>query len=108
MGLWRFGSPALLAKWKLDLALMRLVWPQLAAAVLLLALGAGGSWLLSAARAYVAGESYWSKAQKDAVVHLLRYSRMGDAEDYARFSQSIGVTLGDRQARLELNKREFD
>lgn len=93
---------------RIDVALLRVVWPQLAAVALLLALAAAGSWMLAAARAYVGGESYWSKAQKEAVVHLLRYSREGDEADYRRFMANIDVTLGDRQARLEMDRPDYD
>lgn len=33
---------------------------------------------LSSVRAYVSGEGLWSKAQKDAMYQLLRYSRSHD------------------------------
>ncbi|MCW5890427.1 MAG: PAS domain S-box protein [bacterium] len=60
--------------------------------------------ILSAVRAYVGGEGLWSKAQKDAVQHLLRYAHTRDDADYARYQDAVGVTLGDRQARIELEK----
>jgi hypothetical protein len=44
--------------------LVSVVWPQLATCAVLLLLGALSIWLLSAVRAYVAGEGVWSKAQK--------------------------------------------
>ncbi|HEV7734011.1 MAG TPA: PAS domain S-box protein, partial [Candidatus Binatia bacterium] len=60
--------------------------------------------MLSAVRAFVGGEALWSKAQKDAVQHLVRYADGRDPRDYASYQQAIGVTLGDRRARLELEK----
>ena len=57
---------------------------------------------LSAARAYVGGESLWSKAQKDAVYRLVRYAYRHDPAEYAAFQGELEVSLGDRQARLEL------
>ena len=57
---------------------------------------------LSAARAYVGGESLWSKAQKDAVYHLVRYAYGHDPAEYAAFQDNLQVSLGDRQARMEL------
>src|SRR6185369_3891009 len=60
--------------------------------------------MLSAVRAYVGGEALWSKAQKDAVQHLVRYVDSHDPRDYADYEEAIGVTFGDRRARLELEK----
>ncbi|MFW5927268.1 MAG: hypothetical protein ACOCSR_04380, partial [Wenzhouxiangella sp.] len=45
----------------------------------LVALGFIGLQALSGARAYVHGESQWTKAQKQAVISLLRYADAGDA-----------------------------
>ncbi len=59
---------------------------------------------LSAARAYVGGEGLWSKAQKQAVYDLLRYSISHSDGDYQNYRQALLVPLGDRQARLELQK----
>lgn len=59
---------------------------------------------LSAARAYVGGEGLWSKAQKQAVYDLLRYSISHSDADYQNYRQALLVPLGDRQARLELEK----
>ena len=62
----------------------------------------------SAVRSYVAGEGQWSKAQRDAAFLLYRYGQTGDPEYYRRFEHSLSVPLGDRIARLELQKPEFD
>lgn len=59
---------------------------------------------LSAARAYVGGEGLWSKAQKQAVYDLLRYSISHSEADYQNYRQALLVPLGDRQARIELEK----
>src|SRR5215469_6103018 len=58
--------------------------------------------------AYVAGESSWSKGQKDAVHALERYARSGDEADYRSFLDGIAVPLGDRIAKLEMNRSEPD
>ncbi len=62
----------------------------------------------SAVRSYVAGEGYWSKAQRDAAFSLYRYGQTGDREYLRRFEESVAVPLGDRSARLELEKPESD
>ncbi|TDG20754.1 EAL domain-containing protein [Paraburkholderia silviterrae] len=58
--------------------------------------------------AYVAGESTWSKGQKDAVHALERYARAGDEADYRMFLKCIAVPLGDRAAKLEMNRPQPD
>jgi diguanylate cyclase (GGDEF)-like protein/PAS domain S-box-containing protein len=60
--------------------------------------------MLNSVRAYVAGEGLWSKGQKDASFYLSRYVSSHDEGDYAAFRRAIAIPLGDRQARLELNK----
>ena len=62
----------------------------------------------SAVRAYVAGEGYWSKAQRDASFVLYRYGQTGDPGYLRRFEEAIKIPLGDRMARIELLKEEYD
>jgi PAS domain S-box-containing protein len=64
--------------------------------------------LLSSVRAYVTGESLYSKGQKDAQIHLLDYAQYHREEDYLRFLGALAVPLGDRVAREELQKAQFD
>ena len=64
--------------------------------------------LLSSARAYVGGESLWSKAQKDAVFHLQKYATGHAPQELFRFRSEIAVLLGDRDARIEMNKPDPD
>lgn len=71
--------------------------------VLLAALAYGGFWVLAGSRAYVHGESQWTKAQKQAVIQLLEYAKTGDDAYMDAYREAIGVTLGDRRARLELD-----
>lgn len=88
--------------------LVSVVWPQLATCAVLLLLGALSIWLLSAVRAYVAGEGVWSKAQKNAVIELLQYVDNGNPTHFARFQLSLNIPLGDSHARLELDKKRPD
>src|SRR5947209_8997909 len=60
--------------------------------------------ILSGVRAYVGGEGLWSKGEKDAVHHLARYAETRDERDYRRYLDAIAVPMGDKQARLELEK----
>jgi PAS domain S-box-containing protein len=65
---------------------------------------------LTAIRAYVQGEGLWSKAQKEAVLALRRYGRSYSEGDFQDYLTSIAIPLGDRQARIELEKNvpDFD
>jgi PAS domain S-box-containing protein len=63
---------------------------------------------LSSVRAYVGGEGLWSKAQKDALYQLQRYSRTRDERDYRLFIDHMKVPFGDHRARLELQKPNPD
>ncbi len=63
---------------------------------------------LSSVRAYVSGEGLWSKAQKDAMYQLLRYSRTHDEADYEKFKEFMKVSGGDHKTLVELNKPNPD
>jgi diguanylate cyclase (GGDEF)-like protein len=88
--------------------LFRLIWPLLAAMALLLLVAVLGMQVLSVIRAYIAGESHWSKAQKDAVFHLVHHASTGDQRAYRIYQSSIAVNLGDRRARLAMEGPEID
>jgi two-component system, sensor histidine kinase len=63
---------------------------------------------LSSVRAYVGGESLWSKAQKDAMYQLLTYARTRKEDDYKRFTEYLKVPVGDHKTLVELNKINTD
>lgn len=64
--------------------------------------------ILSANRAYVNGESHYSKGQKDAARHLMTYLYTKDQNEWASFLEEIKVPKGDGAARIALvqNKSE--
>ncbi|HUG25082.1 PAS domain-containing hybrid sensor histidine kinase/response regulator [Piscinibacter sp.] len=64
--------------------------------------------LLSAVRAYVTGESLYSKGQKDAQIYLLEYAEKHREADYERFMAALAVPLGDRAAREALQQAQPD
>ena len=64
--------------------------------------------ILAAGRAYVEGESLWSKNQKEAVFHLLRFAETRSETDFMNYRKAISVPLGFRKARLELEKSNPD
>ncbi len=72
------------------------------AQLLVALLGFAGMGIDNIARAYVTGEAQYSKAQKEAVIQLMRYGRTGDSADYTMFLSSLGVLKGDRAARIAL------
>ncbi|MEO8751464.1 MAG: PAS domain-containing protein, partial [Casimicrobiaceae bacterium] len=84
--------------------LLRIIWPFVAIVVLLTLLGNASLHVMSSVRAYVSAESLWSKAQKAAVGYLTEYAHTRDEADYRRYVAAIAVTLGDRNARVELEK----
>src|SRR5256885_12365129 len=69
------------------LQLVQRIWPLVLVVVVLVVMASGSLYLVSAVRAFVAGESLWSKAQKDAIYALSRYVDSGSARDLARFEQ---------------------
>lgn len=85
-----------------------IVWLLVAIVAVLAAVAVASMEILAAVRAYSVGESLWSTAQKDATLHLLRYARWREEADYHEYRRRIAVTLGDRAARIELEKSSFD
>ena len=81
--------------WKIAIAFIGIVVIQVAVALVSID-------ILSAVRAYVTGESLYSKGQKDAQIHLLAYAENNEEADYLRFQQALAVPLGDRKAREAL------
>jgi diguanylate cyclase (GGDEF)-like protein len=64
--------------------------------------------VLSSGRAYVGGESLWSKAQKDAVFDLQNYAGSRSPEELEHFRANIAIPLGDHEARVEMDKSDPD
>lgn len=60
--------------------------------------------ILSANRAYVNGESHYSKGQKDASRHLITYLYTEDSNQWKSFLEEIKVPQGDAIARKALLK----
>lgn len=59
-------------------------------------------------RAYLSGESYYSKGQKDSVYYLVRYMHTRSVQDYQKHLDALSIPLGDSMARLEMQKPVFD
>ncbi|MGH9720945.1 MAG: PAS domain-containing protein, partial [Bryobacteraceae bacterium] len=88
--------------------LILLLGPLFIVAAGLLFLAAFAMDVLTSVRAYVNGEALWSKAQKDSIFYLKRYAFSRDEKDYHQYLDAIRVPLGDRTARVELDKPDFD
>jgi len=85
-----------------------IIWMFAAIVLCLLILANFSFGLLSSVRAYVGGESLWSKAQKDAVYHLQKYAASRAPEELRQFRADIAVPLGDYEARVEMGKPNPD
>ena len=85
-----------------------IIWMFAGIVLCLLVLANFSFGLLSSTRAYVGGESLWSKAQKDAVFHLQKFAANHDPEDLRQFRANIAIPLGDHVARVEMNKPKPD
>ena len=64
--------------------------------------------ILSAVRAYVGGEGLWSKAQKNAIYYLTKYTYTHDEKDYQQYLDFLKIPLSDHQARIALKKNPID
>lgn len=64
--------------------------------------------LLAAGRAYVAGESLWSRAHHSSVFHLDRFAETGDPEHLRLARERLEIPLADRLARIELDEPNPD
>jgi diguanylate cyclase (GGDEF)-like protein len=85
-----------------NLRLISVAWPFIVIILLQTGLATFSLQVTSSLRAYVAGESLWSKGQRDALYFLHRYLESGDPVLLARYREAIDIPLGDRDARLAL------
>ena len=84
--------------------MLMIISPFLAIVVVLVWLATVSIDILAAGRAYVEGESLWSKNQKEAVFYLLRFADTGSGSDFHNYQKAMMVPQGFRKARLELEK----
>jgi diguanylate cyclase (GGDEF)-like protein/PAS domain S-box-containing protein len=59
--------------------------------------------MLSAVRGYVAGESLWSKGQKDAIYYLNLYANSRDELNYQKYQEAIAIPQGGHDLRVALD-----
>ncbi|MCF4995007.1 EAL domain-containing protein [Pseudomonas syringae] len=88
--------------------LLGIVWPFIAVVLFQALLGGVSLYVLSAVRGYVAGESLWSKGQKDAIYYLNLYADSRDEAIFLKFKAAIAVPQGSHQLRLALDREPPD
>ncbi|PJI97702.1 diguanylate cyclase/phosphodiesterase with PAS/PAC sensor(s) [Acidovorax sp. 69] len=81
---------------------LRVTWPFITMVLLLVACASASLYVLSTVRAFVAGESLWTKGQKDAIYFLDQYATTGSPQAFAGFTRAMEIPLGDHAARLAL------
>jgi len=95
-------------KWLRELSLRNKFAIIISLILLILLFGLVNFWfgmkVMSSIRSYVGGEGLWSKAQKEAVNNLVKYSNSFDEVDYNNFLAFLQIPQGDKKARLELEK----
>ena len=89
-------------------SLLGLVWPFIVVVLIQTAIAGFSIYTLSAVRAYVGGESHWSKGQKNAIHFLSLYADTRNDSYYAAYQQALAIPLADRQARLALEQPRPD
>jgi len=88
--------------------LLGIVWPFIAVVLFQALLGCVSLYMLSAVRGYVAGESLWSKGQKDAIYFLTLYADGQDPAIFAKYEQAIRVPKGGNILRKALDQSPPD
>lgn len=88
--------------------LFRLVLPFVAVILFQACLAGLSLEVLSSVRAYVGGESLWSKGQKDAIHFLTLYSQTGEEQYLQKFKSAVAIPLADRSARYALEREAPD
>ncbi|MCS3466851.1 diguanylate cyclase (GGDEF)-like protein/PAS domain S-box-containing protein [Pseudomonas sp. JUb42] len=89
-------------------SLLGIVWPFIAVILFQTLLGCVSLYTLSGVRSYVAGESLWSKGQKDAIYYLSLYANSRNEADYLRYRQAMAITQGDHDFRMALEQKTPD
>lgn len=88
--------------------LLGIIWPFVAVVLFQALLGGISLYALSAVRGYVAGESLWSKGQKDAIYFLNLYVDSRDEATFQKYRQAIAVPQGGHQLRIALDAQPPD
>ncbi len=93
---------------KSRLRLLVIVWPFVAIILVQATVASFSMQMVNSLRAYITGESQWSKGQHDAIYFLGRYIDTGAASFLARFHGAMAIPQGDPAARLALEANPPD
>ena len=88
--------------------LLGLLWPFIVVVLIQTIIAGVSLYTLSAVRAYVAGESAWTKGQKDAIYYLTLYANTAEPHYFERFRHAIAIPLADREARRLMEQPVLD
>jgi len=91
-----------------SLKLAVVAWPFIAIIVVQALLASFSLQMATSLRAYVTGESLWSKGQHDAIYYLSRYISTGEDDYLQRHRVALAVPLADREGRLALEAHPPD
>ncbi|MHC2147767.1 EAL domain-containing protein [Pseudomonas sp. 210_17 TE3656] len=83
--------------------LLGIIWPFVAVVLFQALLGGISLYALSAVRGYVAGESLWSKGQKDAIYYLNLYADSRDQAVFQKYQKAFAVPQGGHELRAALD-----
>ncbi|PRA58971.1 MULTISPECIES: EAL domain-containing protein [Pseudomonas] len=88
--------------------LLGIVWPFIAVVLFQAILGGVSLYMMSAVRGYVAGESLWSKGQKDAIYYLNLYADSRDESIFGKYQKAMAVPQGGHELRVALDRQPPD
>ena len=88
--------------------LLGIVWPFIAVVLFQALLGGVSLYVLSAVRGYVAGESLWSKGQKDAIYFLNLYADDHRESTFLKYQSAMAVPQGGHDLRVALDQQPPD
>lgn len=88
--------------------LLGIVWPFIAVVLFQALLGGVSLYMMSAVRGYVAGESLWSKGQKDAIYYLNLYADSRDESIFGKYQKAMAVPQGGHELRVALDSQPPD
>ncbi|PWB36040.1 PAS domain S-box protein [Pseudomonas sp. SDI] len=88
--------------------LLGIIWPFVAVVLFQAMLGGISLYALSSLRGYVAGESLWSKGQKDAIYYLNLYADSGDETTFYKYRKAISVPQGGHDLRVAMDSQPPD
>ena len=83
-------------------------WPFVVVILIQMAVGGFSVYVLSATRAFVTGESLWSKGQHEAIYFLNLYLDTDEQKHLDAFRRTIAVPLEYRKGRQLLEARPLD